>query len=143
MNPTLAAAILALGLAPVAALAQTATTESTTEEASTETAEPEPPEYNGSAYGSASGRPFNMEVVCEGFDADGPVTVKSDPGGAPGEDVNGDGNMLDVSATPDGSISLQLLTGNNLFGMDDSTAQITAGVLTYKITMTFSGGVTL
>ena len=106
----------------------------------TQEAPPEP-EYNGSVSGTAAGTAFNVQVVCEGFGTGGPVSLQSDPGGG-GQDANGDGKVVSITASPDGNISLSLMNGNNVFNMNDSTAVLSGKSLTYSITMTFSGGAT-
>jgi hypothetical protein len=124
------------------ATAQNATEEtppSTTEAAA---AAPPEPEYNGTASGSAAGSTFSVPVVCEGFGAQGPVTVKSDPNDAAGGDANGDGTVVNISASPDGSITLDLLNANQQFNLSDSSAELTDTSLSYQIEMTFSGGLT-
>lgn len=140
-----AAMIAALGTA--AAAQQSGTDQQQSGDAAgqattTEQAAPPPPDYNGSVSGTAAGSGFSIQVVCEGFAAGGAVTMQSDPGGTPGEDLNGDGQVVDISASPDGSINLQLQANNSIFSLADTTAQISGNTLSYQITMTFSGGAT-
>lgn len=102
--------------------------------------EPEPPAYNGNASGTVSGVSINVPVVCEGFGEGGPVTVQSDPQGDPGQDADGDGRMVDISATPDGTIAISMLAGNSLFSLNDTSAEVGPNTLSYAITMSFVGG---
>lgn len=123
------------------AAAQTATDQTETEGTAQEEAPP-PPEYNGTITGTTSGSSLNAQVVCEGFDGGGPVTIKSDPGDIPGQDLNGDGTIVDISASPDGNISINLTNANSVFSMNDSTAELDGNTLRYQIEMTFAGGIT-
>jgi|GEM_PF-3672759 len=113
-----------------------------TETETQEEAAPPPPDYNGSIRGTTAGSSLSAEVVCEGFGSGGSVTIKSDPGGAPGEDLNGDGVIVDISASDNGSISLNVTNGNNVYALSDTSAEVGDTSLSYEITMSFSGGAT-
>lgn len=96
------------------------------------------PDYNGTASGMVSGVGLNVPVVCTGFGDGGSVTVQSDPQGA--DDANGDGQIVDITASQDGSITLTLLAGNALVNLSDTSAKVGPTSLTYAITMTYVGG---
>ncbi len=139
----LASALAALAAAPLAAQDQAAAQDGDQPAPGAETAAPAQdtpaePAYNGTASGTVSGAAFNVPVVCTGFPA-GPATAKSDPD-TPGEDGNGDGVIVDVTAQADGQISMTLMAGGISFGFDDETATLDGNRLDYKVTISFVGG---
>lgn len=99
---------------------------------------PAEPEWNGTASGTVSGVSFNVPVVCAGF-PEGPATAQSDPN-TPGEDGNGDGVLVDVTAQTTGDITMSLMAGGIAFGFDDDTATIEGNQLDYSVTISFVGG---
>ncbi|MHA3977938.1 hypothetical protein ACW9UR_09670 [Halovulum sp. GXIMD14794] len=132
--------LAALAAAPLWAQDQTTgdTPTNGEETAAPATDTPAEPEWNGTASGTVSGVAFNVPVVCAGF-PEGPATAKSDPN-TPGEDGNGDGVIIDVTAQPSGDITMSLMAGGIAFGFDDDTATIDGNRLDYSVTISFVGG---
>ncbi|MEO1314736.1 MAG: hypothetical protein AAFV27_12805, partial [Pseudomonadota bacterium] len=100
----------------------------------------EEPDYNGVASGVFITSPLNVPVLCTGVGSS-VINAKSDPGGAPGEDVNGDGTVVDVSATTTGDIQMNMLAGGLSMNFNDSGAVVEGNTVRYAVTASITGGV--
>ncbi|MEM8871787.1 MAG: hypothetical protein AAGE38_15405 [Pseudomonadota bacterium] len=98
------------------------------------------PDYNGQATGVFITAPLNVPVVCTGMGS-AVINAKSDPSGAPGQDVNGDGTVVDVSATVNGDIQMNMLAGGLSLNFNDTGAVVDGNTITYAITASITGGV--
>jgi len=106
-----------------------------------ETAATELPELTGQASGTADGVPFSGKVDCSAFGEADMVRALSDPGGAVGEDLSGDGFFLDVMASRNtGSIELNLTVNNTSYNFSGRLAQVQAQVLSYAVTLKSASG---
>ncbi len=109
-----------------------------TEAAETEAAAVAPPAFNGSASGDVMGSALNTQVVCN--IAGDSWTVQSDPGDAPGEDTNGDGNLVDISANAaTGDIFLNVLAGGMYVTFQDSGAEFEGNTMRYSVIVSMAG----
>lgn len=132
-------ALLALAATPLPAQDTDDAGEAPEEDpAAAEAEAPPPPDYNGTAQGTLSGSAFSVPVVCTIGDG-GTLTAQSDPGGD-GQDTNGDGTLVDVTASPDGTIAMSLMANNISFDFDDDTALLEGRRLAYAVTIAFVGG---
>lgn len=97
-----------------------------------------PPEFNGTASGNVMGASLSTQVVCD--IAGSSWTVQSDPGAAPGEDTNGDGNLVDISANQaSGDIYLNVLAGGMYVTFQDTGATFEGNQMRYSVTVSMAG----
>ena len=97
-----------------------------------------PPAFNGTASGNVMGASLSTPVVCTV--AGGSWTVQSDPGATPGEDNNGDGNLVDISASEaSGDIYLNVLAGGMYVTFQDSGATFEGNQMRYSVTVSMAG----
>lgn len=97
------------------------------------------PEFNGRAAGRFINADLDVPVLCTGMGT-GTLTAQSDPGDTPGEDTNGDGTVVDITAANSGDISMNMLAGGISLSFADSSAVVDDTTIRYAITASITGG---